>query len=111
MKNRDLMTTIEMVDELKSLNGNASDYRIAQILGVKPQTVSSWRLRGSIFDDETALKVAAALGYQPEYVVACVHAERAKTPQARTVWTHIAAAFGTAAALVVAVGILAHFPL
>lgn len=99
MKNGELMTTLELLDALKSLNGNASDYRVAQILKVKPNTVSSWRHGRSFFDDEVCFRVADQLGIQPEYVVACVHAERSKTPQARTVWTHIAAAFGTAAAV------------
>lgn len=100
MKNQTLMTTLELLDELKSLNNNASDYRAAQIIGVKPQTVSKWRTQGSIPDDDTAVRVADALGVQPEYVLACVHAERCKTPQARSAWLHIAAAFGTAAAFV-----------
>lgn len=111
MKTRTLMSTIELLDLLKSLNSNASDYRIAQILNVNKSAVSKWRVGRSGFDDETAVRVAELSGLQPEYVLACVHAERAKTDQARTAWAHIAAAFGTAAALVLLLGIPAHFPL
>lgn len=112
MKNQTLMTTIELLDELKSLNNNASDYRIAQILNVNKAAVSKWRNSKGFFEDEVCFRVAELLSMQPEYVVACVHAERSKTPQARMVWTHLAAAFGTAAVFVLVVGILAlHVPI
>jgi plasmid maintenance system antidote protein VapI len=109
MKKRTLMTTVEMLDALKSLNDNASDYRIAQILKVNKSAVSLWRKGTNTFSDETAIEVARLLKIKPEYVIACAHAERAKSDEARSVWTHFAAAFGTAAVFVLAVGILAPF--
>lgn len=107
MKKRTLMTTIELLDELKSLNDNASDYRIAQILNVNKSAVSKWRLKKSFFDDEVCEQVAELTGHHPEYVLACIHAERAKSDSLRLAWSHIAVRFATAACLVVAVGILA----
>lgn len=103
MENRTLQYTNDFLDELKSLNGNASDYRLAKILEVKAATISNYRHGKSFFDDAVCERVADLLGIQPEYVLACIHAERAKSPSLRTAWTHIAAAFGTAATFVFAI--------
>jgi hypothetical protein len=36
------MNTIDLLTRLKAANHAASDYRAAQLLGVKPQTVYRW---------------------------------------------------------------------
>jgi transcriptional regulator with XRE-family HTH domain len=110
MKKQTLRTTNDFLDAVKSLKKIESDYALAKFLDVKPNTVSTYRHGKSFLDDEVCFRVADALGMPAEYVTACIHAERAKTDRARTVWTHVAAAFGTAAVLLLAVGILAPFP-
>lgn len=114
MKKAHFQTTNEFLDELKSLNNNCSDGQAGRILGVKSQAVSNWRAGRAFFDDEVCFRVAKELGLKPEYVVACIHAERAKNDQARTVWEHIAvsfAPFARAAVFVLVLGVLAHsFP-
>jgi transcriptional regulator with XRE-family HTH domain len=86
-----LNTTIGFLDALKALNGGASDYKIAKLLGVTHQTVSKWRIGKDFFGDSTAIRVANMLGIDPKYVVACAHAERAKEPEEKTIWQGIAA--------------------
>ena len=37
---------VELIDEYKDTHGAPSDSSIARAIGVKPQTISSWRRRG-----------------------------------------------------------------
>lgn len=93
MKTGELKTVNCFLNELKLLNNQASDYRLAQILGVKNQTVYKWRAGQTIFDDEMCLIVASMLNYKPGYVMACAHAERAKDEAIRQAWESVAASF------------------
>lgn len=110
MKNKAPTSTIEFLDLIKSLKNLDTDYQAFPVIGVKRQTVYSYRAGRSFFDDEVCPKVAELTGYPVEYVLAIAHAERAKSDELRTAWKHVAAAFGTAAMLVLTVGILAPFP-
>jgi plasmid maintenance system antidote protein VapI len=85
--------TIDFLDRLKAANDGCSDYRVAQILGLKTQAISSWRKGRSTIGDETAIKVAELLGEHPAYVMACAHAERGETTKAHKVWAQVAAQY------------------
>lgn len=73
-----MLTTLELLDRIEKANGNCTDYRAAQLLGVTRAAISQWRKRGVVMNDETAIKAADLLNMNPEYVVQCVHAERVK---------------------------------
>lgn len=72
--------------------GPASDYRISKLLGVRGSTISAYRVRGTTFDDTTALKVAKLLDLDPILVLADMHAERAKNAEVKTIWQGLAKA-------------------
>jgi len=71
-----MITTIAIVDRLKEIN-SWSDYRVARMLEVNPQSVSAWRKKGYVMTDETALKASELLGLDEAFVLANIHAERA----------------------------------
>lgn len=73
-----MLTTLDLLDEIEKTHGGCTDYRAAQLLQVTRATLSQWRRRGTVMDDETAIKAADLLDLNPEYVVACIHAERVK---------------------------------
>ncbi len=98
MKKRTPNTTIELLDSVKSLKNIDSDYAIAKFFDVKPASVSKWRNGLSFLDDSNCEKVAAALDLPVGYVLACVHAERAKTETLRDAWASLAASFSAPAA-------------
>jgi transcriptional regulator with XRE-family HTH domain len=110
MKIQTFETTNDFLDAVKSLKNIESDYKLAKFLNVNKAAVSSWRHGKSFLDDSICFRVAAALDIQPEYVVSCIHAERAKTDFERSMWSRMAAAFGAAACAVLVVGILAPLP-
>ena len=84
------MTTIQLLDKLKKAYDIPSDYAVAKFLGVKQQTVSHWRRGRSAFDDEIALKVADLLELDRGQVLAWMHAERCKNPDARRAFLKLA---------------------
>lgn len=80
------MKTVDFLDALKARYEIASDYALAPFLGVSQQTISQYRAKPQYLDDKVAIKVAQLLDLHPGYVLACVHAERAKRPEVREVW-------------------------
>ncbi len=91
------MTTVQLMDRIKKTHGIQSDYQLAKFLGVTQQSVSNWRRGKSAFDDEIALKVADLLGLDRGQVLAWVHAERCKNPEARRALLRLADLAKTAA--------------
>lgn len=84
------MKTIDFLDAIKSRHQITSDYAVAQLLGLTRQRVSHYRNGRDSLGDETAMKVADALGIDAGYVIACAHAERAQLPELRRTWEGIA---------------------
>jgi transcriptional regulator with XRE-family HTH domain len=100
--------TIEFLDAVKARHQLTSDYQLAKLLGVKQQTISSYRIGRSRLDEEMALRVAAELDLEPAHVLACIAAERTKSERVRKAWQRAAAATAAALALV---AVAAHLAL
>lgn len=84
------MKTIDFLDRVKEAHDLSSDYALSQRLGVSRQQVSKYRSGREALSDELALQVSAMLDMDPGYVVACMHAERARDDGLRQVWEHVA---------------------
>lgn len=98
------MKTVEFFDAIRARYNLPSDYATAEKIGFTRQMISRYRGKdGEAFGDETALKVAELLNLDPAYVLACVHAERAKNLNVKTVWAQIAARLEKAPAALAAV--------
>lgn len=74
------MKASEWIDRVKLARGWESDYRAAKELGLSRALVSKYRGPTSTFDEETAIKVAEALGADPAGIIIDQVAERAKNP-------------------------------
>ena len=101
------MNTLELLTQLKATNGAASDYRVAQLLGVKPQTISNWKSGRSTMGDEVGVKAAEMLGLDPAKVLIDLHIERVKGDATSHVWKDIGRRLEMAAMPVV-VGLLGY---
>ena len=100
-----MQTTVQLLDAVKAAKGISSDYALAPVLGMTRGAVSNYRQGTRVMDDVAAMKVADALGVDPAYVVACVHAERAvkEGDDARAaMWEIVAGKFQAAARRVAA---------
>ncbi|MBY4945092.1 hypothetical protein K6V92_00440 [Cupriavidus respiraculi] len=82
-----MKTTLQYVDAVKAKLNLPSDYAIAKALGVTRAAVSSYRNQRTFFDDLTAVRVAEILGLNPMEVIAAANRERAKSEDARRVWS------------------------
>ena len=83
-------TTNQLLDAIKARHGITSEYRLTRTIGITDNTLRNYRHGATVPDDAVAVKLAEMLELDPGYVVACVHAERAKEPQLRKVWEGIA---------------------
>lgn len=84
-----MKTTIAFLEDVKARYSLPSDYALAKRLGLSHQSMTNYRRKGTTFDDMTALRVASLLEIEPAVVVASCHAERAKTPEERSLWASI----------------------
>lgn len=85
-----MKTTADFLDALRVKLDLPSDGRLAAFLGIHRQYLSRYRRNVITFDDEMAMKVADLLDTDPAYVVACMHAQRAKTVKEQKLWERIA---------------------
>lgn len=73
------------IDRVKAARGWDSDYRAAKELEIHRSTVSVYRSKAdATLDEDTSIKVAAALGERPEAVLLDQYAERTKNPEVRS---------------------------
>ena len=85
-----MQTTKQLIDRAKTAQGISSDYRLSKQLEVSTSAVLNWRAGRSHPDDVLGARLAALAGMEPGLVVAELHAERARTPEAIALWTKIA---------------------
>lgn len=76
------------------MKGLESDYRLAKLLGVLPQTVSNYRSGRSQLSDEIAVRLAALMGRHPGHMLASLAADRAKHPDVAKAWQEVAKMLG-----------------
>lgn len=82
------MTTLELLTAYKAHHGGITDYRAAKLLGIRSQTIYTWKAGGSM-SDETGIRIAEELGLDPAKVVIDLHIERDKGDAASQVWQSI----------------------
>lgn len=101
-----MRTTSDYLREAKKALGVSSDYALARELGLTRAAVSHYSCGRRVMDDDTALKVAEAIGVHPIEVLAAAHAERARTAEQRGLWEKVMREYGgKAAALLLAAGL------
>ncbi len=78
------MKAAEWIDRVKKARGWDSDYRAAKELGLTRTAISNYRGKPMTLDEDSAIKVASALGERPEAVLLDQYAERTKNPAVRS---------------------------
>lgn len=81
-----MLSTVDLLDRAKTAAGASSDYRLAQLLGVPPQTVSGYRRGVSRPENPIAMRLADLCGLDRVEVVTWVNIERAKSSDDRELW-------------------------
>ena len=93
-----MQNTVDFIDAIKARLSLPSDYAVAKVLEIKPQSIYSYRAKREFFGAVTAIKAAGILDLPPGYILACVAAEREKRPQVRRAWEKAAKALQNTAA-------------
>ena len=78
------MKASQWIDRVKVAKNLTSDYSAAKVLGLSQSSVITMRARKSTMDDDTAAKVAEALGMNPAGVILDQAAERVKSEIVRS---------------------------
>ena len=101
------MDAANWIDRVKTANGWESDYRAAKELRLSRNTISTYRGGpGKTMDEDTAVKVAAALGAKPEIVLIDQLVERSRNDEAKAAFSKVLKRLGgVAAGALLAVGI------
>lgn len=84
-----MLNTVSLAESAKKALGNVSDYRLAKELGVTQSTISAWRHRGSVMDDNTAIKAAKIAGIDPCEALLGLMVESHKNDPAGAVWQEV----------------------
>lgn len=78
------MKAADWIDRVKTAKNWESDYRVAKELGFSRNTIGNFRSgRSPTMDEDTAFKVAQALGINPAGIIVDQCAERSKLPEVR----------------------------
>lgn len=102
LEGKNMKTTVDFLDAVKKKHGLTSDYQLSKLMGCTHSSISGYRHGKSKMDEDTACKVAELLNLEPGYVLSCIAAERAKSPEAKAAWKHTAEVlYGLAAVLAV----------
>lgn len=97
-----MKTTADFLNDLRAQYGLNSDGKLSLKMGWARAQLARYRNRRETFGPTTAKTVAEALGIDPGYVLACMEAQRARTPELQRIWAGVAAKL---AALLLAVGL------
>ncbi len=92
------MKTTDFLDAVKARHGLPSDYAAAKFIGLTQAQISRYRTGKDFLSDAVAVKFAGWLDLPAEYVLACVHAERATDAAVARVWEKMASAMRKAGA-------------
>lgn len=96
-----MKTTIDFLNAVKSRYNLPSDYALAGKLKLSRASISRFMNGKDNLGDDTAMLVADLLEIDPVHVVACIHAERAKTEKAKKMWERFATLTAGLAVLVI----------
>ena len=103
----------KVLDRLSNKLDGASDYKIAQELGVSRQLISAVRAGKQHLSDDLAIKAAQLLEEEPPATMAQAAADRAKSSEARRYWLDLSRRLQRGAAVIIPALLLlglAHHP-
>jgi len=104
------MNVAQLLDRVLKNAGIRSDYALAAQLGVSRQRISHFRAGREIPGDAMAMRLATMADIDAGYVLASMHALRAKRSDERRAWESLAKKATIAASLLITMGIILGYP-
>lgn len=85
-----MFSIADLLDRAKAGALIESDYRLAKVIGITHSAVSNYRVGKSMPDERVLSQLCALSGDDVAVFAAQIQAERARTPEGRTMWEAIA---------------------
>lgn len=79
----------ELLDMASARNDGASDYRLAQLLGVKASAVYNYRSGYAMPANPVMARLATLAGVDPDAAVCWVNIQRSRTDDERETWIRL----------------------
>jgi hypothetical protein len=94
-----------LLDKAKDIHSLKSDYKLALVMGVQQSSLRNYRTGKTLPDERVISKICELTGDDPAILLIQIEAERAKTDEARALWSSIARrlSLGAAAGITAAV--------
>ena len=94
-----------LLDKAKVIHSLPSDYKLALVMGVQQSSLRNYRTGKTLPDERVISKICELTGDDPAILLIQIEAERAKTDEARALWSSIARrlSLGVAAGVTAAV--------
>lgn len=86
-----MFSIANLLDSAKANAKIESDYRLAKVIGISHNVISGYRHGKSMPNDKILAQLCALSGDDVAVIAAQVQAERAQSPEGKTMWTMIAA--------------------
>ena len=87
-----------LLDKAKVIHKIPSDYKLALVMGVQHGSLRNYRDGKTLPDARVILRICELTGGDPALLAAEIEADRAKTDEARALWTEMAKRLAAAAA-------------
>ena len=81
-----MLSALDLIELARQAQGNATDYRLAKLLGAQPSAVCHWKAGRSLPSESMTYRLAELAGVDPAAAVCWVSIERAQTPRDAEVW-------------------------
>lgn len=86
-----MISIANLLDAAKAKAGIDSDYRLAKVIGITHSVISAYRHGKSMPNEKILSQLCALSGHDVGVVAAQVQAERAQSPEGKSMWMTIAA--------------------
>ena len=93
-----MVNIASLLDKAKVIHKIPSDYKLALVMGVQHGSLRNYRDGKTLPDARVILRICELTGGDPALLAAEIEADRAKTDEARALWTEMAKRLAAAAA-------------
>ncbi len=86
-----MFSIANLLDSARAKANIESDYRLAKVIGISHQALTSYRTGKSLPSELVIEQICALSGDDPDVIAAQIQAARSKSPEAKTMWLRVAA--------------------
>lgn len=93
-----MINIASLLDKAKVIHSLKSDYKLALVMGIQQSSLRNYRTGKTLPDERVIGKICELTGDDPGILLAQIEVQRAKTDEAKALWSDIAKRLTVAAA-------------